>query len=76
MTLSSTHTVGSDGETARECQTLGLRIDNGCWICGRATILPDVRIGADAIVAAGAVVSADCDPGGIYAGVPAGEFDE
>ena len=76
MIFTSSRTVGSDGETAREGQTLGLRIDNGCWICARATILPDVRIGADAIVAAGAVVSADCDPGGVYAGVPAGEFDE
>ena len=34
-------------------------------------VLPGVTIGDDVIVAAGAVVAADCAPGGVYAGVPA-----
>ena len=69
--LTSTHPVGSSGEIAREPETHDVRIEDGCWICARATILPGVRIGAGAIVAAGAVVTSDCDPGGLYAGVPA-----
>jgi maltose O-acetyltransferase len=34
-------------------------------------VLPGVTIGAGCAVAAGAVVTADCEPDGLYAGVPA-----
>lgn len=46
-------------------------IDQGVWIGARAVILPGVRIGEGCVVAAGAVVSRDCLPNGLYAGVPA-----
>jgi maltose O-acetyltransferase len=69
--LTSTHPVSLDGQIGREPETRDVRIEDGCWICARATILPGVRIGAGAIVAAGAVVTSDCDAGGLYAGVPA-----
>jgi len=71
LILTSTHAVGSDGEIARRSESLGVRIDDGCWICARAMILPGVRIGAGAIVAAGAVVTEDCERDGLYGGVPA-----
>jgi maltose O-acetyltransferase len=71
LILTSTHAVASGGEIARKSQFLSVTIEDGCWICARATILPGVTIGAGAIVAAGAVVTADCDPGGLYGGVPA-----
>ena len=71
LVLTSTHAVGSDGQVARENKPLDVHIEDGCWICARATILGGVRIGAGAIVAAGAVVTSDCEPGGFYAGVPA-----
>ncbi len=71
MILTSTHPVGTGREISREPETLGVRIDDGCWICARAMILPGVSIGAGAVIAAGAVVTADCDPGGMYAGIPA-----
>lgn len=44
-----------------------------------AILLPGVRVGADSIVAAGAVVTRDVEPGTIVAGVPAvkiGSVDE
>jgi len=41
------------------------------WICAGATVLPRIRIGADAIVGAGAVVVRDVPAGVTVMGVPA-----
>ena len=46
-------------------------IGNRVWIGSNATILPGVRIGDGAIVAAGAVVTKDVSPNTIVGGVPA-----
>lgn len=46
-------------------------IGDGAWIGAAAKILPGVTVGAGCIVAAGAVVTRDCEPHGVYAGVPA-----
>jgi maltose O-acetyltransferase len=48
-----------------------VRIGDRCWIGARATILPGVSIGDGTVVAAGAVVTKDCEPDALYAGVPA-----
>lgn len=44
-------------------------LDN-CFIGANATILPNVRIGPDAVVGAGSLVTKSI-PSGVYAGVPA-----
>jgi sugar O-acyltransferase (sialic acid O-acetyltransferase NeuD family) len=41
------------------------------WICAGATVLPRVRIGADARVGAGAVVTGDVPEGTTVVGIPA-----
>jgi len=41
------------------------------WIANRAIILPSVKIGEGAVVAAGSVVTKDVDPWTIVGGVPA-----
>lgn len=46
-------------------------VEDYVYIASRATILPDVRIGTGAVVAAGAVVSKDVEPYTIVGGVPA-----
>ncbi len=46
-------------------------IEPNVWIGAAATILPGVRIGADSVVAAGAVVTHDVPPATLVAGVPA-----
>jgi acetyltransferase-like isoleucine patch superfamily enzyme len=48
-----------------------ITIDTNVWIGAAATILPGVGIGADAVVAAGAVVTHDVPPATLVAGVPA-----
>jgi len=48
-----------------------IHIEDGAWIGSSVTILPNVRIGKRAIVAAGAVVTKDVLPDVIVGGVPA-----
>lgn len=48
-----------------------VEIGDDVWIGARTTILPNVKIGKGAIVAAGAVVSKNVEPYSIVGGVPA-----
>jgi acetyltransferase-like isoleucine patch superfamily enzyme len=48
-----------------------ITIETNVWIGTAATVLPGVTIGADAVVAAGAVVTHDVPPATLVAGVPA-----
>ncbi|MHB1570667.1 MAG: acyltransferase [Solirubrobacteraceae bacterium] len=71
LILTSTHAFGPDGEIARKSEARNVRIGDGSWLGARVMIMPGLTIGAGAVVAAGAVVTRDCDAGGLYAGVPA-----
>lgn len=46
-------------------------IGNRAWVGSRVTVLPGVHIGEGAVICAGAIVTKDCEPYGVYAGVPA-----
>lgn len=46
-------------------------IGNDVWVGCGARILAGVTIGERSVIAAGAVVTKDCEPNGVYAGVPA-----
>lgn len=48
-----------------------VRIEPGAYVGACALIMPGVTVGAGGIVAAGAVVTRDVEPGWIVAGVPA-----
>ena len=45
-------------------------IEDDVWICGGATIVPGVKIGKGAVVAAGTVVTKDVEPYTVVAGNP------
>ncbi|WP_430639527.1 DapH/DapD/GlmU-related protein [Haloferax volcanii] len=46
-------------------------VERNAWIGAGATILPDVTIGENSVVAAGAVVTKDVPANTVVAGVPA-----
>lgn len=66
-----THDLRGDGTYDRRSHHDPVTIGDRVWIGARASILPGVTVGDGCVVAAGAVVAADCEPGGLYAGVPA-----
>ena len=51
-----------------------IRIGDGAWIGARATILPGVTVGPNAIVAGGSIVTKDVDAAQIVGGNPAKEI--
>ena len=71
--------IGHDGSVAMLDRAYGIKVDSvgkidvldNVFIGFGAIILPDVTIGPNAIVAAGAVVTKDVPEGSIVAGVPA-----
>jgi len=50
-----------------------IHVEDGAWICARATLLPGVRVQSHAIVAGGAVLAKDALSYTVYAGNPAVE---
>jgi acetyltransferase-like isoleucine patch superfamily enzyme len=71
LVLTSTHAIGPHHARLGDWRYLPVTIGAGCWIAARSVIMPGVTIGDGCIVAAGAVVLEDCEPDGLYAGVPA-----
>ena len=69
--LSSTHLIGPPSARAGDGVFAETRIEEGCWIGAGATIMPGITIGEGCVIGAGAVVTHDCEPNGLYLGVPA-----
>jgi acetyltransferase-like isoleucine patch superfamily enzyme len=71
MIVTSIHALSGDGQAAREPSYGEVRVGDRSWLGARALIMPGVTIGEGTIIGAGAVVTKDCEPGAVYAGVPA-----
>ena len=69
--LTATHEIGPAERRCGYGYSEPITIGRGSWIGARATVLAGVTIGAGCVIAAGAVVTEDCEPNGVYAGVPA-----
>jgi acetyltransferase-like isoleucine patch superfamily enzyme len=77
--LSACALIAHDGVIAMLNKAYGVKLDSvgridirdNVFIGHGAIVLPNVRIGPNAVVAAGAVVTRDVEPGDIVAGVPA-----
>jgi len=54
-----------------ELEARPIVIGDNVWVAARSVVLPGVRLGEGAVVAAGAVVSRDVDPWVVVAGNPA-----
>jgi acetyltransferase-like isoleucine patch superfamily enzyme len=63
--------LGDDSSAERKHFSSPIIIENNAWIGAGAIILPGVKVGANSIVAAGAVVTRDVEPNSIVGGVPA-----
>jgi maltose O-acetyltransferase len=71
MLCTSMHDIGGPEQRWGAFTPGRIVIEDGTWIGVRALVLGGVTVGAGCIVAAGAVVTKDCEPNGLYAGVPA-----
>jgi maltose O-acetyltransferase len=72
----STHEIGDSQRRAGELVRKPIEVGKGCWIGAGAVILPGIVIGDGCVIGAGAVVNRDCDPNGLYVGVPARRIRE
>lgn len=67
-----THQIDVFGEsTAGEGVSLPINVEDGVWICARATVLAGTTVGKKSILAAGSVVKGQVPANTIYGGVPA-----
>jgi len=71
LLCTSTHELGGPEQRAGRAVGRPIVVGRGCWLGARVLVLPGVTIGEGCVVAAGAVVTSDCAPHGLYAGVPA-----
>ncbi len=69
--LCQTHEVEGDGRYRRQAEHKPVVVGDDVWLGARSTVLPGVTVGDGCIVGAGAVVTRDIGPGGIWVGVPA-----
>lgn len=69
--LPTTHEVGPPQARAGATVSAPVVVGDGTWIGAGATVLGGVTVGPGCIIAAGAVVTDDCEPNGLYGGVPA-----
>jgi UDP-2-acetamido-3-amino-2,3-dideoxy-glucuronate N-acetyltransferase len=59
------------GRRPPDVELRGATLRRGCRVGARAVLLPGIEVGAEAFVAAGAVVTRDVAPGAVVVGVPA-----
>ena len=71
MLITSHHDIGPPEWRIGPGEPRPITIGDGTWIAARATILPGVTIGPGCVIAAGALVTVDCEPNSLYMGVPA-----
>ncbi|SNT40665.1 DapH/DapD/GlmU-related protein [Rhodococcoides kyotonense] len=71
MLVTCGHSIGPEHRRIGDAVDAPIVIGDGCWVGARVTILPGVTIGDGCVVASGSVVTEDCLPNSLYAGVPA-----
>jgi maltose O-acetyltransferase len=71
MLLTTGHTIGIPAQRAGTQHYEPVRIGAGAWLGARSVVLGGVTIGEGCVIAAGSVVTRDCEANGLYAGVPA-----
>jgi acetyltransferase-like isoleucine patch superfamily enzyme len=71
MLVTADHELGESSQRCGRRVYRAISIEDGVWLGSRVLVLPGVRIGRGAVVAAGAVVTRDVPPNALVGGVPA-----
>ncbi|OZF07497.1 acetyltransferase [Rhodococcus sp. 15-1154-1] len=71
MLITCSHDVGPEWRRFGKPVNMPIVIGEGVWIGSRVMVLPGVTIGDGCVVVSGSVVTSDCEPNSVYAGVPA-----
>jgi maltose O-acetyltransferase len=71
MLITADHELGDSAQRCGRRVFRPICIEDGVWLGSRVVVLPGVRIGKGAVVAAGAVVTRDVPPNVLVGGVPA-----
>jgi maltose O-acetyltransferase len=71
LLATSHHELGPSGRRAGPIHGRPVTIGDGCWVGGNVSIMPGVTVGPGCVIAAGSVVTADCERDCLYAGAPA-----
>lgn len=67
----ATHVIGPEHRRAGTPQRLPVIVEDGCWLGARSVVLPGVTVAKGCVIAAGALVTKDTEPNGLYIGSPA-----
>ena len=70
------HEIAGPARRAGTPSRRPITIESGCWLGASVNVLPGITIARGCVIAAGAVVTRDCAPNGLYAGVPARRIRE
>lgn len=71
MIITGSHAIGNSANRLGDIYAADVEIGQGVWIGARCTILPGVKIGDGAVIAAGALIKEDVPSNSIVGGVPA-----
>ena len=71
LLCTGTHQVGDARARAGADVHGPITIGDGVWVGARVTVLPGITIGDGCVIGAGALVTRDCAPHGLYVGAPA-----
>ncbi|PTR23488.1 succinyltransferase-like protein [Rhodococcus sp. OK519] len=70
--MTGTHEIGPSEKRASDpTQFKPVTIGPGTWLGAGVIVYPGVTIGEGCVIAPGSVVTSDCEPDHLYAGVPA-----
>jgi acetyltransferase-like isoleucine patch superfamily enzyme len=71
VTILTASLVLRNGLYTHDHEYKSVTIEDDVWIAAKAIILPGVKVGHNAVIAAGAVVARDVEPYTVVAGIPA-----
>ena len=74
--MNSDHDVTDSERRAVMYHPKPIIVGDGCWIGANSLIMPGVTIGNGVVIAAGSVVTKDCESDCLYGGVPAKKIKE